>query len=153
VRGDHVEVLRDGTVLGSVSLGTPLPTNPGKHVILVRAEGRRDRTFEVSLAEGEQHQVLVAPGEPIVQTSALPLAATTSSTKPAQARAASAKTAAESRGAGDEPIATSSTRRKIALIVGGAGVAAIATGAVFATFSIFEYGQSKDGCDAANQCR
>src|SRR5262249_956175 len=46
----------------------------------------------------------------------------------------------------------STTRRTIAFVVGGAGAAAIATGTVFAMVSIFEYGESKGGCNAANQC-
>lgn len=59
--GDAV-VVRDGIELGSVSLGVPLPVNPGKHALVVRAPGRADATFEVELAEGEQKELEVGVG-------------------------------------------------------------------------------------------
>jgi hypothetical protein len=140
VDGGHVEVLRDGTVLGSVSLRIPLPTNPGKHVVLARAEGRRERSFEVTLAEGEQQEVLVTPGEPVEPPRpALPAGGTT-------------EIPTVRNDAPPPAPPPSSGRRTIALVVGGAGVAAIATGSVFAFVSMYEYSQSNNGCNAANQC-
>ena len=55
-------VLRDGVELSSVSLGTPLPVNPGRHVVLVRAPGREDASTEVTLAERETRTLPIAPG-------------------------------------------------------------------------------------------
>jgi hypothetical protein len=137
---EHVEVLRDGTMLGSVSLGTPLPTNPGKHTVVVRAEGRIERTYEVSLAEGEQQQLAVSPGEAIAAAPATPVGAPPSATPILVSR--------------EEPAlpVPSSGRRTLALVVGSLGAASIATGAVFGGVSMYEYGQSSSGCNAANQC-
>ena len=56
-------VLRDGVVLGAVSLNTPLPVDPGKHVIAVRAKGHNERQHDVNVAEGETKQVEVTAGD------------------------------------------------------------------------------------------
>jgi hypothetical protein len=58
-------VLRDGVALGDVSLGVPLPVNPGAHTIVVKAEGFADSVTEVSLDEGEEKRIEVAVGEPL----------------------------------------------------------------------------------------
>jgi hypothetical protein len=44
------------------------------------------------------------------------------------------------------------SRRTIAVVLGGAGVVALAVGGAFAIASIVEYGQSNDGCNASGQC-
>ncbi len=66
----EAHVLRDGVELSSVSLGTPLPVNPGRHTIVVRASGRAEAKVDIDLAEGEKRTVDVAPG-PVV---AIPVA-------------------------------------------------------------------------------
>lgn len=57
-----MEVVRDGVVLGAVSIGTPLPVNPGRHTILVRAPGREPSSTEVEIREGETKTVDVHAG-------------------------------------------------------------------------------------------
>jgi hypothetical protein len=56
------EVTRDGTVLGPVSLGTPLPANTGDHTVIARAPGFAPQTFTVTLAERDQKELVVRPG-------------------------------------------------------------------------------------------
>lgn len=46
------------------SLGTPLPIDPGKHEIVVRAPGFQQRSFSVELSESEQRELEVSPGSP-----------------------------------------------------------------------------------------
>ncbi|HVH46086.1 MAG TPA: hypothetical protein VM925_27240, partial [Labilithrix sp.] len=60
--GASGQVLRDGVELASLSLGSPLPVNPGHHVIVVRAVNHADASYEVDLREGEQRTLVVAPG-------------------------------------------------------------------------------------------
>jgi hypothetical protein len=60
----NTEVLRDGVRLGTVSLGTALPTDPGKHTIVAKAPGRPERTFEVTLEDRQNERTEVAPGSP-----------------------------------------------------------------------------------------
>jgi len=143
----HLEVARDGTALGTVSLGTPLPANPGKHVVVVRAQGRAERSFEVTLAEGEQMDLVVSAGEPLASPAAPPAvsfgAPSPAPVGPTDVPAAHGETAAPAR---------PGARRTLALVTGGAGVAALATGTVFALVSMYEYSQSDDGCDAQNRC-
>src|SRR5688500_12698709 len=47
------EIARDGVVLGAVSLGVPLPVDPGSHTVVARASGRAEGAKTVALAEGE----------------------------------------------------------------------------------------------------
>jgi hypothetical protein len=56
-------VTRDDITLGVPSLGTPLPADPGKHVVVVRAPGHEDARFEVMLEESA-HEELVAHAGP-----------------------------------------------------------------------------------------
>ncbi|AKT43734.1 uncharacterized protein CMC5_079690 [Chondromyces crocatus] len=56
-----MSVLRDGVPLSSSALGLSLPIDPGPHTVVVRAPGRPERTFEVSLAEGEKKELELAP--------------------------------------------------------------------------------------------
>lgn len=57
-----VEVVRDGIVLGSVSVGLALPVNPGSHTIVVRAPGYEEITKTIELAEGENKRIEVGVG-------------------------------------------------------------------------------------------
>lgn len=59
-----MEIVRDGVVLGPVSIGTPLPVNPGRHTIVVRAPGHEPQSSEIEIAEGEAKSVDLAVGPP-----------------------------------------------------------------------------------------
>jgi len=69
VRGDGAAVAKvelDGRALGGASVGTPMPVNPGPHVIKASAPGRQSITVEVTVAEKETKQVdlVLPPGSP-----------------------------------------------------------------------------------------
>jgi hypothetical protein len=68
--GASGQVFRDGVELASLSLASPLPVNPGQHVIVVRASGRADASYEVDLRESEQRTIVVAPGKALPGESA-----------------------------------------------------------------------------------
>jgi hypothetical protein len=55
-------VERDGAVLGALSLGIPLPMDPGTHTIVVKAKGRADATTQVKLGEGETKRLDLEAG-------------------------------------------------------------------------------------------
>jgi tetratricopeptide (TPR) repeat protein len=57
-----VEVVRDGVVLGKVSLGVPLPVNPGAHTLVVRGASLEETSETVSIAEGETKSVTLHAG-------------------------------------------------------------------------------------------
>jgi hypothetical protein len=57
-------VTRDAIALGAGSMGTELPIDPGKHVLVVTAPGRLPNRFEVQVGEGKSESVTVEPGAP-----------------------------------------------------------------------------------------
>jgi hypothetical protein len=58
----EARVFRNGVELRQPSLGMPLPVDPGMHVIVVKAPGRRDAQFQVQMKEGQTREVLAAVG-------------------------------------------------------------------------------------------
>lgn len=64
-------VERDGIGLGAPSLGIPLPLDPGAHSIVVRANGRLDRTTQVTVGEGEVKRIEVGVGDSVAPPVAL----------------------------------------------------------------------------------
>jgi hypothetical protein len=56
------KVLRDQTEIGPAGQGVPLPVDAGQHVITVRAPGHFDDATTVTLAEGENKEVIVKIG-------------------------------------------------------------------------------------------
>ena len=57
-------IVKDGTELGSGSLGVPLPVDPGEHTLVVRAPGYMDERSQVTLAEAESRALMLTLGEP-----------------------------------------------------------------------------------------
>jgi len=51
----------DGNELPATSLRTPLPLDPGRHVVLVGAPGAQPKTVDVELAEGERKEITASP--------------------------------------------------------------------------------------------
>ena len=107
---DATRVSRDDVELGSASFGSPLPVDPGAHVVHVTAAGHAESQVVVTLAEGEKKSIEVKPGPRIVS--------------PVVSAAAPA------------PVAASRSKRTwgwISMGVGAAGVAgAVATGLLMA---------------------
>jgi hypothetical protein len=58
----ELEILRDGNAMRSGVLGVALPVDPGAHVVVVRAPGADDATFEATAVEGKTVKLTVAPG-------------------------------------------------------------------------------------------
>jgi hypothetical protein len=59
----NVEVRRDDVVLGAVSLGRPLPVNPGDHVITVRSPDHEEWSTKVTTIELDTVEVEVQVGK------------------------------------------------------------------------------------------
>lgn len=68
----NTTVLRDGVILQGPSLDVALPTDPGRHVVVVRAPGRADQSAEILLAESESKRMDVGPGAPLPAVAASP---------------------------------------------------------------------------------
>lgn len=63
-------VRRDGVELGSASLDTWLPVDPGEHVVVVSAPGTESASFVARVGEGERSQLDVQVGPPSAHASA-----------------------------------------------------------------------------------
>jgi hypothetical protein len=57
-------IVKDGTELGSGSLGVPLPVDPGEHTLILRAPGHADERAVITLAEAENRSLTLKLGEP-----------------------------------------------------------------------------------------
>jgi hypothetical protein len=98
-------IFRDDVELGDVMLDRPFPVDPGAHRIVALAPDGTRRTFLVHLAEGEETAIAVT-----ARSAALPPKPSERAPRPAPA--------------------ASGKRRTIAYMLGGVGVAGIATGLV-----------------------
>ncbi len=120
-RSDLV-VHRDGVSLGSASLDTPLPVDPGDHTVIVEAPGTRAAEFHASIAEGQSSTLEVAIGE------ALPVGANPLQTP--------------------EPGPTQPTKpdHTAAYVVGGIGAAALVTGVVAGVLTLSKKSTVNSDC-------
>lgn len=97
-------VLRDGQELGAASLGVAVPVDPGEHRVQLRTPGSTPRVVTVAVAEGENKELVLEPG---------PSAANTAAPVPAPA-----------------PASAGNSGRTAGFIIGGVGLAGIATSLV-----------------------
>ena len=139
------QVYRDEVLLGRVSLGTPLPTNPGEHKILVRAPGHEDWKYTLKLAERD-NQLLTANVGPVSKTpagAAAPVAPTDDKPPAAApfppATASTPGAAADAQVASPEPreapaVSTSSpgtTQKVLGIVAGGLGIVSFGVSALY----------------------
>jgi hypothetical protein len=133
----NVNVLIDGKPLSSASIGVPTPVNPGKHDIVVSADGYAPQQRSVELAEGAS-EVLEVQLQPGTSTASEP---STASSEPNEA-ATSASVAS--------PASTeTSSRATWGYALGGGGLVLAATGGVFGFLAVQ---QGKDAEDDPNLC-
>jgi hypothetical protein len=138
-----IEVVRDGVVLGAVSIDTPLPTDPGKHVVVARAAGYAEQSFDVTIVEKETKTLVVHPGARLPEVAAPPVTA--------------------SRPPVDKPAGptSGSSRKTIGLVVGAVGLVGLGIGGAFGGVALSKKSAANadghcdaSGCDAeGNQLR
>ena len=133
-------VKRDDVELAGASLDTPLPVDPGEHVIIVTAVGYAPKTFPVTLAEGEQQIVAVGPG------ALLP--------KPEPKVDVAAPVAVGPRPPPDTDDSRGSSTRTWGYVVGSVGLVGLGVGTAFGLIALSKNSASKDNgaCDANNVC-
>ncbi len=139
---EHVEVHRDGVVLGSAEWGVPIPVDPGSHSVTASAPGRRPWSTTVDLANGPHLIEVTVPAlSPLAdEHAAAPPAATAAETS-----APPPETASRDPGRG---------MRISGVTVAVVGVAATVTGAFlgFQAKSIYEGATSSGNCHPDNEC-
>jgi hypothetical protein len=130
-----VRVERDGVELGAASLGTALPVDPGRHLVVVRASGRVERTFEVTMEPSDAQRLVVAAGD-------------AGSAPAAPAPAAEAASAEPVPPPPDRNADAGQSRRTTGIVVGSAGIAALAVGTYFGVRALSRRSDSDAVCSA-----
>ena len=106
---------------------------------MVTSIGRREKRYEVTVADGEDKEVSVASGEPLDEKPAVtvvtPLAVTTTTTP----------------GVTPAPVHDGSVQRTAAFVVGGVGVAAFVTGTIFGVVALSRLSSANASC-TGNVC-
>jgi len=117
-------VKRDGVVLDASSLGSPVPVDPGDHVVSAEPPGggpAYETRFRIEIAEQKRVVAELGPPGP-------------------SGEAAQEPVAPESAGDG-------STLRTVGLVVGGVGLAALVVGAITGGLAMSENNTAKDNCN------
>ena len=127
-----VQVLSDDAALDAASLGSPVPMNPGEHLIVVKAAGHDDAKYPVKLGDGDKQTLSIATG-PAAALPAPPPAAPVAAVVPVAplappgAAAATSATAAAPQDAAT-PTGWWSEQRTAGVIFGSAGIVALGAG-------------------------
>jgi hypothetical protein len=104
----NLEISRDGTPVASSALGTPIPVDPGTHVVKATAPGRRPFEQTVTVANGASARIAI----------------------PALEEATSGQDASSAAAGNDDPN-RGRVQRIAGLAAGGVGVVLVGVGAVF----------------------
>ncbi len=135
-------VARNSVVMGPAALGTPVPIDPGEHVITVTAEGHEPARYTISVREGEHRDLEVGPG-PVVES-------------PAPAQASRSPIATTPKPAAPPPAAAatlpSSGLRTAGFVGIGVGVVGLGVSGVTGALALSEKHRMEDHCDARAAC-
>lgn len=126
-------VVRDGVELGPASLGTPLPVDPGEHIVIVSAPGHADQPFKVLVSEREIRTLDVEVGP----LRAMPIDPPKPHDTPADKV---------------PPPSPSPRSPVLGYVVGGVGVAGFITGAVAGALVLQKKSVVGDHCDSSKLC-
>ncbi|HEY8091003.1 MAG TPA: hypothetical protein VIF09_24240 [Polyangiaceae bacterium] len=122
------------SVLESTALGTPKLVDPGRVIVVVTAAGRVDRTYTLTLKEGDQVEQALDAGEPAPAGAATPPSVVS---PPPTLTALPPVEQAQSGG---------QFRRTLGFAVGGVGVAGLAVGALTGILALDRASTVKQHC-------
>ena len=135
--GVHLEVRRDGVALQEAELGSPIPVDPGEHVVEAVAPGKQPWASKVQVAGDAAKVSVEIPKLQAVGSDQTPPAAT--ATTPAVTT-----TPDNTPPASDKP--SGSAQRTTGLVFGGVGVVGIGLGAFFGLQASSKWSDAKKGC-------
>jgi len=150
---EHLEVRRDGVVVGEAQWGTALPVDPGAHRFEAKAPGKKAWEQTVNVPEGQTVDVAVpaladeAPEAP----AAVPIAKPPEPAPKPQESAAKPPETAKPQDAPKPEAAPSNSRRPWAFAAGGVAVVSLGVGAAFGLSASGKWHDAKDACPA-NKC-
>ncbi len=140
----------DGSVLGVVALGNPMPLDPGDHTVVVQFAGGQV-TKKVSLVERQRLTLPIDPSEAAGGTTPPPPPAP----PPTEAHVVAPPPAAPPPAATNAPApapSDGSGRKKASLALVGVGGAALVTGGIFYLLSRSAYSPVSDACKGGGTC-
>lgn len=131
----HLEIRRDGVPVQQAELGSPIPVDPGEHVIEAVAPGKQPWSSKVQVgADAAKVSVdipkLEAHGDGQAPAVVAPATTTTTVTEPPA----------------DKPASSWSGQRTAAVITAGAGVVGIGIGAFFGLQASSKWSDAKNAC-------
>ncbi|WP_438014835.1 hypothetical protein WMF18_28605 [Sorangium sp. So ce315] len=134
---DGLVVRRNGAVLDAGAWGAPLPVDPGKHRVEATAPGKKPFSVEAQTAgPGKVVTVAIPPLEDDPAASAA---------GPAQPAGPVAPPSAPPRpAAGGDVDDGAGTRRTLAFVAGGVGVAGVVTGSIFGLIASARWNRAQD---------
>lgn len=115
-------VTYDNAELEPTMIGTDMPVDPGKHVVVVEAPGLPNKTYDLVMEEGKRQTLQVEPASVAVSTS-----------RPSTSGASSAG-------------------RTIGFIMGGVGVAGLVTSAITGGLALSDHGAAEEACPTRKGC-
>lgn len=144
---EGILLVRDGAPVAASDLGKDLPLDPGRHVIVVKAPGRADRPYEVTLVEGAREVLTV---EPAPDPAAAP-------SEPAKLPEIARETPLGPVGAPppdrvDTGVKEGNPMRTAGLVVGGAGVVSLAVGVVTGILAFSKKDEVDSLCPREDVC-
>jgi hypothetical protein len=135
-RVPELEIARNGQTLASSLYGLEVPVDPGEHQIDARAPGKHPWSKRVAVTEGLATVVEVPALEDAPASTAAPV-------QPAGGAARAGFTDS------DADASSGPTQRLAGIVVGAAGVVAIAVGAVFGGVALSKKGDADERCEGA----
>jgi hypothetical protein len=131
----HLEIRRDGVPVQHAELGSPIPVDPGEHVIEAVAPGKQPWSSKVQVgADAAKVQVdipkLVSNADGHAPPVAAPVTTSTTVNEPPA----------------DKPASSWSGQRTAAVITAGAGVVGVGIGAFFGLQASSKWSDAKDAC-------
>ncbi len=126
-----IEVKRDGVLVGRAQWGAPLPCDPGEHVVVAQAAGKKSFEKRIQLAAGTTGAIEIPALEnaDVAQTSA--------NTTPATAAVDGSVDVAHA----------GSSQRTIGLVVAGAGVVGLGVGGILGLAAKSRFNEAATLCD------
>ncbi|MEO7330630.1 MAG: hypothetical protein ABI193_18795 [Minicystis sp.] len=134
-----LEVLRDELVIGEPTWGTPLPVDPGEHVVVARAAGREPWKGVVNVTEGKSASIEVPSLVLTPPAAVAPLVVTAPVQQPTRPLA--------------QQVPTPSfwgSRRIGAVTLGVVGVGGVAAGAALGVITMSKWSEAKGHCNEAS---
>jgi hypothetical protein len=140
---DGARVTRDDVELGAVSLGIPIPVDPGPHRVTLVVPGRQATTKTVTLAEGQSLEVMLEAGAELPLPTASAPSVIAEPPAPLAARPSTTATAARPSTTATRVVATAS------FAAAGAGlVLDVVSGAIV----VHEKSVVSDDCHTPSTC-